>query len=117
MLAGQHVSRVELPYEPGIPSCTPIHVLVPVRKTPPLVNVYTWTGECAQELGPGDLQLQDDEAVLSISPVCRDTVNVWVRRISTEENRIITYKVLLSSDPILWQYITAQFLFIIRCDI
>ena len=102
MLAGQHVSRVELPYEPRLPSCTPTHVLVPVLGTPPQVNVYTWAGECVQELGPGDLQLQDDEAVQKISPVCRGTVNVRVWKKSTRETRIITYKVFLSSDPVLW---------------
>ena len=100
MLAGQHVSRVELPYEPGWPRCTLTHVLVPVMKIPPLVKVYTWTGELIQELRPGDLQLQDDKVVTMISPVCRGTVNVKVYRPSTKETRIITYKVVLfSSDP------------------
>ena len=102
MLAGQHVSRVELPYRPGYPSCTPTHVLVPVKKAPPQVNVYTWAGEWVQALGPGDLQLQDDQGVSGISPVCRGRVNVKVYKLSTEEHRIITYKVLLSSDSILW---------------
>ena len=110
------MSRVELPYEPGFPSCTPTHVLVPVWKTPPLVNVYTWAGEIVQELGPRDLQLQDDELVGIISPVCRGRVNVKVYRPSTKEHRIITYKVLLSSDLVLWYYIKAKVLFITMCD-
>ena len=105
MLVGKHVKTVEFSEYPGWPTCTSTHVLLPVHMSPPLIKVYTWAGDFLQDLEPGDLELKDDEEATMMSQVCNGRVNVRVNRPSKtpKTTRIVTYKVLLSLDPILWQ--------------